>query len=281
MRNDMLVLGAAGKTGRRVIERLALQNCQARSGSRSGAPPFDWEDRRTWAPVLQGIGRVYVAYYPDLGAPGAADTIGAFVDTAKAQGVHRVVLLSGRGETEAAKCERLVRESNLEWTVIRASWFAQNFSENMFLQGLLDGELALPVGEVQEPFVDVEDIAEIATAALLDDAHVGQLYEVTGPRLWSFAAAVKEIARVTGREIRYVPVSITDYVLALHAQGVPGDVISLLRYLFTEVLDGRNASVTDGVRRGLRREARDFSDYVRATADVWKTSSTITASTKG
>jgi uncharacterized protein YbjT (DUF2867 family) len=266
-----LVLGGTGKTGRRVVERLAARGVPTRVGSRSGRPPFDWEDRTTWAAALQDVGAAYISFYPDLAIPGAAETVRAFAETAVEQGVRRLVLISGRGEEGAERGEQAVREAGADWTIVRASWFNQNFSESYFLDGVLEGVLALPVGGVREPFVDADDIADVAVAALTEDGHAGQLYEVTGPRLLSFEDALAEIARATGRELRLLPVSIEDYVSELERQGLSPDEVGLVKYLFTEVLDGRNASLTDGVERALGRPPRDFADYVRETAatGVW------------
>lgn len=266
-----LVLGGTGKTGRRVVERLEARGLPTRVGSRSGEPPFDWEERATWAPALRSVEAVYVTYYPDLAVPGAADTVGRFADFAVRSGVRRLVLLSGRGEEEAGRAEQAVRESGAEWTILRSSFFSQNFSENFFLEQVLGGEVALPAGKVAEPFVDAEDIADVAVAALTEEGHVGELYELTGPRLLTFAEAVGEISESAGREVRYVPISAEEFESALTHEGVPPELTALLTYLFTEVLDGRNANLTDGVRRALGREPRDFGDYARDTAatGVW------------
>jgi uncharacterized protein YbjT (DUF2867 family) len=268
--HETLVLGGTGKTGRRVVERLAARGIPTRVGSRSGEPPFDWEDRTTWAPVLEGVGSAYVTHYLDA-VPGAAETVGSFAELAVKRGIPRLVLLSGRGEEEAERVDEAVRNSGAELTILRSTWFAQNFSENYWLEEILNGELALPAGEVPEPFVDADDIADVAVAALTDDRHIGQVYELTGPRLLTFADAVNEIGQSAGREIRYVPVSVEDHAAAAADQGVPGDVIELLTYLFSEVLDGRNAHLADGVQRALGREPRDFSDYARdaAATGVW------------
>src|SRR5918994_4804053 len=258
-----LVLGGTGKTGRRVVERLTARGIPVRVGSRSGEPPFDWEDRITWAPALRDVGSVYVSYFPDLAVPGAVATVRSFAELAVESGVRRLVLLSGRGEEEAQRAELAVQGVNAEWTIVRSSFFSQNFSESFFLEPILGGELALPVDGVAEPFVDAEDIADVAVAALTEDGHAGQLYELTGPRLLTFAEAVEEISLSSGREIRYVPISAEQFTSALSRDGVPPEVIELLTYLFTEVLDGRNAHLTDGVRRALGREPRDFANYAR------------------
>jgi uncharacterized protein YbjT (DUF2867 family) len=269
--NTTLVVGGTGKTGRRVVERLAARGVPTRVGSRSGTPPFDWEDRSTWAPALAGVHAAYVTYYPDLAAPGAPEAVGAFAELAVQSGVRRLVLLSGRGEHEAQRSEEVVRASGAEVTIVRCSWFNQNFSENYLLDPILAGEVALPAGDMPEPFVDVDDIADVVVAALTEDGHAGELYELTGPRMLSFADAIGEIARATGREIAYVPIPIEDYTAALREYELPEDVIALLTYLFTEVLDGRNAHLTDGVQRALGREPKDFADFARETAaaGVW------------
>ncbi|MGW4123913.1 NAD(P)H-binding protein [Nocardia sp. NPDC004711] len=265
--NTVLVLGATGKTGHRVAALLGARGVPVRAGSRTAAIPFDWTDRGTWAAALAGVDAVYLAYQPDLAVPGAPADIKAFCDQAVAAGVRTLVLLSGRGEPEALECEAIVRDSGLGWTVVRCAWFAQNFSEGAFADFILAGEVALPAGDVPEPFVHADDIAEVAVAALLDDRHAGQVYELTGPRALTFAEAVAEIGAATGREIAYVPLTRTDFVAALTSYGVPGEEISLLDYLFGTVLDGRNSHLSDGVERALSREPRDFAEYVREVAN--------------
>ena len=266
-----LVLGGTGKTGRRVVERLRARGLPVRVGSRSATPPFDWEDAATWAPALRGVGRVYVSFYPDLAVPGAVETVGAFARLAVESGVPRLVLLAGRGEPAAEQAEQAVRDSGAELTILRSTWFMQNFSEDYMLEDVRRGVIALPAGETPEPFVDADDIADVAVAALTDDRHVGELYELTGPRLLTFADAAREIAQATAREVRYVPVSLEEHAAAAAEQGVPGEVVDLLTYLFAEVLDGRNAHLADGVQRALGRAPRDFADYARAAAatGVW------------
>ena len=266
-----LVLGGTGKTGRRVVQRLTAQGRPTRVGSRSGEPPFDWDDPATWEPVLEDVKAAYVSYYPDVAVPGASDTVASFADVALRSGTRRLVLLSGRGEEEARASEKRLIESGADWTVLRSSWFNQNFSESYLLDPILGGELALPAGDVGEPFTDTDDIAEVATAVLTQDGHVGQIYELTGPRLLTFADAVAAIADATGRDVRYTRISPEDFAAGLRAEHVPDDIVDLLVYLFATVLDGRNASAGDGVERVLGRPARDFADYARDTAatGVW------------
>jgi uncharacterized protein YbjT (DUF2867 family) len=270
----ILVLGGTGKTGRRVVERLRARDLPVRVGSRSGKPPFDWEDRSTWARALEGVGSVYLSYYPDLAIPGAVEATRSFAELAVSGGVPRMALLSGRGEPEAERAERAVRDTGAELTILRSTWFMQNFSEDYMLDHVLSGEIRLPAGDVPTPFLDIDDLADIAVASLTDDRHVGQLYELTGPRSLTFAQAAAEIGEAAGREIRYTPVSLEQHASELADHGVSPEFVEFLTYLFKEVVDGRNADTTYGVRRALGREPRDFADYARETAasGVWNPS---------
>ncbi|MFQ5505662.1 MAG: NmrA family transcriptional regulator [Planctomycetota bacterium] len=266
-----LVLTARGKTGRRVADRLEARVVPIRRGSRSGEIPFEWNDPTTWEPTLAGVKAAYVVYTPDLAVPAAPPAIRDFTKLAVRSGVKNLVLLSGRGEEEAQRCERIVQDSGVDWTIVRASWFSQNFSEGPFLDLVVGGEVALPAGSVAEPFIDAGDIADVAVAALTEDGHAGQVYEVTGPRMLTFAEAIAEIAEAAGRPICYVQIPQEAFVAGLTQAGVPADYIELLKYLFTTVLDGRNEHLTDGVQRALGRAPRDFREYARdvAPTGVW------------
>jgi len=267
-----LVLGGTGKTGRRVAERLTARGVPTRTASRSSTPSFDWNDRSTWDVALDGVTAAYITYAPDLAIPGATDAVHAFVERAVARGVQRLVLLSGRGEDEAQRCERIVQDAGVEWTVVRASWFNQNFSEGEFLGMVLDRAIALPAGDIPEPFVDVDDIADVAVAALTEDGHAGEIYEVTGPRVLTFAQAAEEISRASGREVRFIRIPKAAFASGIAESGAPEEIAWLLNYLFDTVLDGRNAHVCDGVQRALGREPTDFAEYARqaAASGVWR-----------
>ena len=264
--NTVLVLGSNGKTGSRIVDRLRAAGKDVRPGSRSATPPFDWNDQTRWPAVLEGIGAAYVAYQPDLCVPGAVATVAAFLDSASKAGVRKIVLLSGRGEPEAQDAERVLQATSLDWTIIRASWFFQNFSENYFLDDIRAGRMTLPESLAAEPFVDAEDIAEIAALALTGNDHSRQLYEVTGPEAITFAEAMSVIGRAVGREIQLQAVPIDVYRQALLDAQLPHDLVGLIIYLFSTVLDGRNTPLADGIQRALGRGPKKFSDYVERTA---------------
>ncbi|MEU6866356.1 NAD(P)H-binding protein [Streptomyces sp. NPDC046876] len=263
-----LVIGGHGKTGRRVAAKLRADGRPVRIGSRVGEPAFDWNAPAGWAAALDGVDRVYVTYHPDLAFPGADEQIGAFARAAVAAGARRLVLLSGRGEEAARRAEERLKESGADWTVVRSSWFDQNFDESFFLESVRAGVIALPTADAVEPFVDADDIADVVVAALGDDRrHIGRTYELSGPRLLSFEEVAAELSKATGRHIAYVPVSGEAYRAVLRENGLPEEFAEL----FTTILDGRNAHLVDGVQEVLGRQPRDFADYAReaAATGVW------------
>jgi uncharacterized protein YbjT (DUF2867 family) len=265
--SPILVLSANGKTGRRIVQRLRDGGFPVRLGTRSSSPRFDWDEPSTWPAVLRGVKRVYLAFPTDLASPHAAPVISALTKLAREVGVEHLVLLSGRGESHAENCENIVRASGLGFTLVRASWFAQNFSEGQLLPAVLEGVLALPAGDVREPFVDADDIADVAVAALTEDHHQGQVYDVTGPELLTFTEVASVLSRFTGRAITYQPISLTAFHDGLE-QTLGPDFAKMMTDLCAEVFDGRNARLGDGVERALGRKPRDFEGYCRAALDA-------------
>lgn len=266
--DPILVIGKNGKTGARVNRRLQALGYHTRAVSRSTQPAFDWENPATWPAAMHGVRSAYVTYQPDLAVPRAEATVKAFVQVARQQGLEHVVLLSGRGEAGAQRAERVVQDSGLHWNIVRTGWFAQNFSESFMLEGILAGELVLPADDTLEPFVDADDIADVAVAALTESRHRNRLFEVTGPRALSFAQCIGEISQALGRPLKFTSVPIDSYIETLAQQGVPEDMQWLLRELFTVVFDGRNSAVMPGVEQALGRPATDFSEYVNKTLET-------------
>lgn len=270
--SNVLVIGGTGKTGRKVAELLKQKNQNVRIGSRNVSPSFDWNNPESWQAVLTGIDKVYISYYPDLAVPGAFEAINGLVEVAKKTGIKKAVLLSGKGEKEAERCEQVVANSGLDYTLVRASWFSQNFSESFLLEPILAGHVALPMPEAKIPFVDTSDIAEVAVNALLNEAHNGKTYEVTGPQAITFEEAINEIASVTGKAITFQAVSQQAYNEMMKTAGVPSDYIWLFDYLFREVLGKEsNQAVSNDTERVLGRKATTFRDYVLKTAmtGIW------------
>ena len=256
----ILVLGATGKTGSRIATRLEEKGQTVRRGSRNSETLFDWEQPQTWPAILEGVSAAYVSYFPDIAFPGAVEQVEAFTALAREKGLQRLVLLTGRGEFHAERAEEVVRNSGVPFTIVRAAWFAQNFSEGALLGPVMAGVLPMPAGDVREPIVDVDDIADVAVAALTEDGHAGELYEVTGPRLMTFADMAAELSRAMGRTVQYLPISFEDFQAEIAKAN--GEMIAdVITDIARETLDGRNANLADGVQRALGRAPVDFADF--------------------
>jgi len=267
----IVIIGHIGKTGSRVQHRLQQQGYTTRGVSRSTTPAFDWQQPDNWQRALKGAKAAYVTFYPDLAVPQAQSAIQRLVNEAKAAGLEHLVLLSGRGEEGAQKAEQVLINSGLDWNVVRCSWFAQNFSESFMLEGILAGNLALPADTVLEPFVDADDIANVAVAALTRHDLRNQLFELSGPRALSFAECVQMISDASGRPIQYTTVDLADFLQELEARGIPQEFRWLMKELFGKVLDGRNTPTTTGVQKALGRPATSFEDYIEKTqaGGIW------------
>ena len=270
-KSPILILGKNGKTGARVNQRLQNLGYATRPISRSTDPAFDWDNPETWPLAIKRTTAAYVTYQPDLAVPNAESTIKEFVRVAAENGLKHIVLLSGRGEEGAQRAEEILKASGISWNIVRASWFYQNFSESFMLEGILAGELVLPAGDIVEPFVDTDDIADVVVTTLTEPGHLNRLYEVTGPRALTFAQCIQEISEALGRPVKYTSVLVDIYINALREQGAPEDLQWLIRELFTVVFDGRNSKVMSGIEEALGRPAADFKDYVQKTIEsgVW------------
>tara|TARA_R110002072_G_scaffold89861_4_gene201253 strand:+ start:651 stop:1532 length:882 start_codon:yes stop_codon:yes gene_type:complete len=274
--NNILVIGGTGKTGQKVVKRLSEAGHNVRIGSRSATPAFDWENPETWSQSMEGMDKVYITFQPDLAVPGALEAIEELTKKAKQSNVKKLVLLSGKGEREAELCEQVVIHSGLDYTIVRASWFNQNFSESFFLEPILEGFVALPQADAKVPYVDTDDIADVAVAALLGEEHNGKIYQLTGPRQLTFKEVIQEISDATGRDIAFTPIALPAYTQVMKQQGVPADFVWLIEYLFSEVLGNpNNAEITHDIEKVLGRKPKDFSDYVKETAatGIWNSPS--------
>ena len=260
--SPILIIGKTAKTGLRVEQRLQALGYDTRAVSRGSSPAFDWEDPATWREAMQGTELAYVTFYPDLAVPTAEKIIGDFFATAKKVGLRHIVLLSGRGEQGAERAEGLLTNSGLDWNVVRASWFMQNFSEGFMIDGILNGDLTLPAGDIAEPFIDIDDIADVAVAALTRPDLRNRLFEVSGPRALTFAQCAAEISYAAAYTVEYTQISMEAFSQLLHDQGMPEEMLWLMSELFTVVLDGRNSQPTSGVEEALGRPATDFSEYL-------------------
>jgi uncharacterized protein YbjT (DUF2867 family) len=272
MKQNILVIGGTGKTGRRVAQNLAQAEHNLRVVGRNTNPAFDWENPETYDAALKDMDRAYIVYYPDLAVPGSRDAITALTEKALEAGLEKVVLLSGKGETEAEACEYIVANSGLNYTLVRASWFNQNFSEGAFLEFVLNGVVALPMPEAEIPFVDADDIADVVSKVLIDDSYNGQTVTVTGPQKRTFKEVIDIMAEARDKHIQFVPISIDEFKEGMRQAGLPDSYVWLFGYLFQEVLGNpENQAVSEDVAKVLGRPAKDFETFAKetATTGVW------------
>ena len=262
-----LIIGGTGKTGRRVLDRLTSRGLEVRTLSR---PEFDWEDPTTWSSVEIGADSVYLTFAPDVAFPGAPEAVAEVARRVLESGTGRLILLSGRGEPEAQRAEELVAElavaHGAEWGVARCAFFMQNFSEGLLAEALAAGDFAFPADTVREPFVDVDDVADVVTGLMLGEIPAGRVYELTGPGLLTFAEVTAIIAKAAERPIRYTAITVPEFVTGLVDAGLPPSDAEGLGELFGLILDGHNQHLVDGVRRALGREPRGLVAYARDAA---------------
>ncbi|MEV6285111.1 NAD(P)H-binding protein [Kribbella sp. NPDC051770] len=255
----VLVLGSTGSTGRRVTDQLRARDVAVRAVSRSGPDVFDWERPDTWTPALDGVRAVYVM------APDGVPVDPAFLAQAAEAGVQRLVLLSTMhpeeiGDTRLQAAEAAVRASGINWTVVRAHWFNQNFDEGFFLPAIQAGHLALPLADQRQAFVDATDIAAVAVEALLNDHHA-QTYEVTGPQALTFAEACEIISTVTHRDITFD--GTPEGYLA-----TPGATEDTLNFFLNQLQLGDSVPTTT-VEHLTGRPATPFRTYAEQAAPAW------------
>ncbi|GAB3703453.1 Rossmann-fold NAD(P)-binding domain-containing protein [Mariniluteicoccus flavus] len=268
---SIAVLGGTGRTGGRVAGRLRDRGIDVHIGSRSVTPAFHWEHPETWEPVLSGCTAAYVAYTPEITHPGAVEAVAALAESARRCGLRQLVLLSGRGEEQAERAEEAVRAAGVPTAVIRSAVFAQNFSEHFLHDPVLAGVIELPAGDVAEPFIDIDDLADVATHLLLATEPADVTLELTGPELLTFADVAEELSVAVGRPVTYRAISVHEFVEGSVEAGMPREDAEDLGVVFAQIFDGRNAYVTTAVEQILGRPAGDFAAYVRraASSGAW------------
>ncbi|WP_409179883.1 NmrA family NAD(P)-binding protein [Amycolatopsis sp. VS8301801F10] len=278
----VLVLGATGRTGRRVVSLLAerghaIRTASRNPGSRQGPVTpvrFDWNDPATYPPALDGVDAVY-QWFPIR--PDAAAEVAALLDDAKAAGVRRVVHLSTAtahlsGEDyPMQEAERLLETGPVPSTILRPNVFAENFSEHpAILQGIRTGVVAVPAGDGRVAPISVEDIAAVAAAALTEDGHEHKAYSLTGPDSLSFSDMAAIVGAAAGKPVRYRAMDPAEFREAMLGGGIPGQVADFYAAMYEGIRNDRAAEVTDDVQRITGRPPVSFAAYARAAAALWR-----------
>lgn len=267
----VLVTGAKGTTGRRIAERLKLEGVEFRAASRSSETRFDWANPETWKPALQGMRSVYVVPEGSAGP----EVVASFAKLAADEGVAILVLLSTReaeyeGYENHLAIEDAVIDAGTGWTILRPSWFCQNFY-TQFDREVRSGLLELPAGEGKDPFVDADDVAEVAFQALTMHGLEDKVYELSGPDPLSYREATERISALTGLTVRYEPVSEQTYYQRLREKGIPDDQARVMIVAHRPIAAGDNDFTSEGYRRLTGHPSKDFDTFVSETVakGIW------------
>jgi uncharacterized protein YbjT (DUF2867 family) len=273
--DQVLVLGATGKTGSRVAGRLSMHGASVRTAARSGADVhFDWDNQATWEEALRGATGLYLVS-PILRID-FAGLVGQFLDQAEQAGVRHVTYLSAYG-MEFAPAEVALRAVELDLaargsltsTVIRPTWFMEDFSET-FLQPVND-EIVVPAGDGTEAFVSAEDIAAVAAVTLTEpEKHAGHAYAPTGPQALTMAEAAAMISAAAGRTITYRDADREQWIAAMISTGVPAEYAQVLRPLTATLASGNGARPNSDVLDVTGTAPVTFAEFAAKTAPAWK-----------
>ena len=269
----VLVLGASGTTGSRVVHALASEGHAHLGVSRSSTPRFDWTDPGTYAGVLGGVRAVYLL--PPVGVLDPLPPVLDFVEQALGAGVRRFVLLSSsvipEGGPGAGSIHAVLRQQVPEWTVLRPSWFMQNFERGHYMAEDVRtrSRVVTSTGQGRVAFVDTADIAAVAVRALVDpEPHQGE-HLITGPQALSYDDVASVLSEVTGRRITHERVPRAAVVDRIADSGVPREFATLLAGLEDLIAAGAEDRVSDAVHRVTGRPARSLAQWASERRSAW------------
>lgn len=274
----ILVCNANGKVGREVARALLAAGEKIRIGARNGAGAkagfpgaeivaFDYTQPATLAAAMQGVDAVFSAAPYEL-EPGATK---ALIAAAKASGVKRFVKLSALGaeadpNSPHTLAERALAESGLEWTVLRPTFFMQNYA-TMSAGSIRAGAIYEPAADGATSFVDTRDIAAVAVIALTRPGHNGKAYALTGPAALTRTEVAAAISQAIGKPVTYVPVD--DAALRGAMAGAAPSLIELMSTLFGYIRQGYTAAVSGDFEKVTGRKPRDFASFARDSKAAW------------
>ncbi len=274
----ILVTTPNGKVGSEVIRLLVEQGVPVRVGAHTvekaakafpGADivHFDYVDAASIEAALVGVTTLYFAVPGDMSLEPQLRVL----ELAQAAGVKRVVRLSAMGveNTDSAlrQIEQAIEASAFEWTILRPTFFMQNFSTGS-AYSIAHGTLAEPSGDGKTGFIDARDIAAVAVKALTEDGHHGQAYALTGGRVFSRYEVAAAIAEVIGQPVQYIPLTDEQFREGMKAYMSPV-YIEILSGIYGSVRAGWTEVVSDNVPNILGRPARTLEQFVQDHRAVW------------
>lgn len=279
MTGKVLVLGGTGKTGGPLVRRLTEEGHGVKCASRSGAAPggaegcrFDWYAAESHGAALDGVGSIYLI--APLGAPDPLQVMQPFIETAIARGVGRFVLLSSslleEGGPAMGMVHAFLRQCAPQWAVLRPSWFMQNFVIDPHLTSICsEGAIYSATDDGLVPFIDAEDIAEVALHALTDARPTANDLLITGPQAISYDQVAATIGGVVGRPVRHVRLTAEQLAKRFEDAGIPAEYATMLAGLDRAIAAGAEARTTDIVEKVTGHPPASFESFAQAHAGQW------------
>jgi uncharacterized protein YbjT (DUF2867 family) len=281
MKHPLLVVGATSNNGAALLRRLDCAGVPARAASRRPeavkAPaaelvPFDLHAPETFLGTVEGVERMYLIVPERL--RDVTRLTRRFLEFAAGAGVRRVVYLSGLGmeELEHApprQVEHIVTGMFPEWCLLRPNWFMQNFSHGRFHDDIVRHDrIVAPVGDARVSFIDVEDVAAAAQAALTATDGHNAAFPLTGSASLTFGEVAEKISEVAGRKIAYQALDMEDPDL-LVKMGIPGANPVMVATLYNRVRRGAEAAIRDGLPTLTGTTPGTFAEFAKRNAARW------------
>lgn len=274
--NRVLVIGASGKTGRYVVSGLVSRRAVVRAASRKReqlgiegveSARFDWDDESTWNLALDGISSVYLV------KPQSAqvvEIVSRFLDAMKAAGARRVVLLSECAaqtrpdDVTERRVERVVEATDLEWTILRPSWYMEDLVDDEFFGPMVrnDRIIVMTTGGSSTAWIDCRDIGEVAAQVLVNGGSAGRSYDLTGPEALSLVQLAERISAAAGERINAIEESASEAEARMRASGFDEEFIAYITRIGESIIAGNTATVTSEVERLTGRQPRKISAFL-------------------
>jgi festuclavine dehydrogenase len=275
-----LIIGGTGKTGLGLARLLKAANYPVLLTSRSGKAPepfkaaaFDWLDPATFENPFKldtNIDRAYLVCPPvyDL-----LSLVKPFIDLAITKGVKRFVLLSAStvkpGDMILGQVHQYLLDVGVDYTVLRPTWFMQNFATGFSLNIRENNEIVSATGNGQIPLVSTEDISQAAFDALTAEKSPNTDYLLLGPELYSYDEAAKLLSSIIGREITHKKISIEEQAQALAKRGLSPELANYLAKIQADVAEGSAAAdFNDNTNRKIVGK-HTLKEYLETNRALW------------
>lgn len=276
MSTQILVIGGKGKTGRLVTQELATIGVRAKVTTRSPSShndvAFDWEDHRTADAAFDGVDAVYIVAPTNNSDHGTI--VPPVLDIARKRGVRRFVLLSASsleaGGPMMGQIHSYLRDEAPEWTVLRPTWFMQNFSEQQHLETIRhENAIYSATGKGRVGFIDAADIARAAVSALLAETSWNRDFILTGPETLSYTDFAEKISDVIGRTIKHINLTTPELAERYARAGLDEAYASILAKMDERISEGSEDRLSNGVFALTGRSPNTAAEFAEKHKDSW------------